>query len=90
MVTDLTSQYSFGLSADTLVRWYFEGKELPTVALEDVDIVIPAFEAKALTHFQDCHAELVKQGETFHVYIELKDCAHPPEVYAPILQQREQ
>lgn len=77
--------YSFSLSEKNDVDWYFEDVKLPTTKLQDTDIVIPTFERQALTHFQDCSADVTTNGHRLTVRIRLKGCAHSKEIYEPAL-----
>ena len=84
-IDDSLVTYSFGLSAKNDVDWYFEDVNQPTTKLPDTDIVIPTFETQALTHFQDCSAEVLRHGDQIVVRITLEGCAHSKEIYEPAL-----
>jgi hypothetical protein len=77
--------YSCGWWGKNDVDWDVEDVNQPTTKLPDTDIVIPTFETQALTHFQDCSAEVLRHGDQIVVRITLEGCAHSKEIYEPAL-----
>ncbi len=80
-----TVKHRYSISSADKVIWKFEGRELPTVQLDDVDIVLPVFEADALTHFDGCRVLVTETPDAVILAISQEGCIAPLDVYRPLL-----